>query len=146
MRILLRSRVRGFYLDVSKSFDRNLFEFLLPPGAKVKQFDGSKKGDIVHLTFSFPFKADWVSEIIEDSISNSECYFIDKGTNLPFGLRNWIHKHRIVKDGNQSIIVDEIEFSTGNRFFDLTYYPGLYLSFLPRKWQYRKYFQKSSEK
>lgn len=142
MHILLKSRVIGSYLDVSKSFDRSLFEFLLPPGAKVLQFDGSKKGDIVHLRFSFPFKTDWVSEIIEDSISNGECYFIDKGTNLPFGLRHWIHKHRIVKDGNHSIIVDDIEFSTGNRILDLIYYPILYLSFLPRKFQYPKYFLK----
>ena len=140
MRILLKTRVSGNYLDIYNSFDRSLFEFLLPSGAKVQQFDGSKKGDIVHLTFSFPFKAEWVSEIIENNISDSECYFIDKGTKLPFGIHFWIHKHRIIKDGNQSIIEDDIEFSTGNKFLDLIYYPGLLVSFLPRKRLYQKYF------
>jgi ligand-binding SRPBCC domain-containing protein len=145
MRILLKSRVSGNYLEVGKSFDRNLFEFLLPPGAKVQRFDGSRKGDIVHLAFTFPFKAEWVSEIIEDNITDRECFFIDKGTKLPFGIRSWIHKHRIVKDDNHSIIEDDIEFSTGNRLLDLVYYPGLLISFLPRKWQYRKYFTKSKK-
>lgn len=145
MRILLKSRVSRDFRDVYSGFDRNLFEFLLPPGAKVQQFDGSKKGDIVHLTFSFPFKAEWVSEIIEDKVSDSECYFIDKGTKLPFGISSWMHKHRIKKDGSQSIIVDDIEFSTGNKLLNLIYYPALFISFLPRKRLYQKYFTQSVE-
>ena len=145
MHILLKSRVSRDFRDVYNGFDRNLFEFLLPPGAKVQQFDGSKKGDIVHLTFSFPLKAEWVSEIIEDTVSDSECYFIDKGTKLPFGITSWTHKHSVKKVDNQSIIIDDIEFSTGNKLLDLIYYPALFISFLPRKRLYQKYFTQAAD-
>ena len=141
MRIRLKSRVKGHFKDVYNSFDQQLFEYLLPPGAKVLKFDGSRKGDLVHLEFGFP-KAEWISKIIENGESENLCYFIDVGVKIPFGLKTWRHKHLVHNDGDHAIIEDDMEFSTGSRILDLLYLPGLYLSFLPRVTQYKKYFKK----
>lgn len=142
MRINLKSEVAGNYKDVFRAFDQMLFEYLLPPGAKVIQFDGSEKGNLVHLSFSFPPGAKWISEIVEDSCSENLCYFIDVGKVLPFGIKHWKHRHLVHKKDNDSVIEDDIEFSTGNSLYDRLLYPFLYLSFLPRISQYKSYFKK----
>ena len=142
MRITLRSVVNGNFKDVYKAFDRLLFEFLLPPGAKVIRFDGSARGNIVHLTFSFPLYSEWISEITEENELEDHCYFIDEGRKVPLGITFWKHKHVVRKDDNRSVIEDHIEFSTGNKLLDLIYYPGLFLAFSPRKRLYQKYFNK----
>ena len=58
MRIVLKTRVKGNYLKIMERFDRDLFEFLKPKGAKmeVEKFTGSKTGDEVHLIFTSPFR------------------------------------------------------------------------------------------
>lgn len=142
MKINLKSKVRGNYKDVFQAFDKNLFEYLLPPGAKVIQFDGSKKGDLVYLSFSFPPNTEWISEIVEDSCSDELCYFIDIGKKLPFGITFWRHKHIVHNQGDSSVIEDDIEFRTKNKVQESILYPLLYLSFLPRVAQYKSYFNK----
>ena len=140
MNITLRSKVNGDLTTVYNRFDANLFKHLLPPGAELIEFGGSKKGDIVHL--KLPLAGEWVSEITEDGASEDMCYFIDEGRTLPFPLKKWKHKHILHREGNSTIIEDNMTFSTGNIIVDIIFYPILFLSFLPRSWQYKSYFNK----
>ena len=137
--ITLRSKVNGNLKSISAGFDANLFRYLLPPGAQLIEFGGSKKGDTVHL--KLPLAGEWVSEITESGTSENSYYFIDEGRKLPFPLKEWRHKHILHGDGNNTIIEDNMNFSTGNIFVDILFYPVLFFSFLPRVWQYKRYFK-----
>jgi len=139
MRIILKTEVKGDFREVFGAFNRQLFEYLLPPGARVIRFDGSQKGNIVHL--SFPLDMEWISEITEEFNSSEYCYFIDEGRKVPLGISRWVHKHAVHGVGTNSIIEDNIQFSTGIGILDLLYYPVLYLAFFPRKSLYKKYFK-----
>jgi len=139
MNITLKSKVTGDFTSIYKRFDDNLFRYLLPPGAELISFGGSKKGNLVHL--KLPLFGEWISEITEDGKSGDHYYFIDEGRKLPFPLKTWKHKHVIHKTGKNTIIEDNMSFSTGNVLSDLVFYPILLLSFLPRVWQYKSYFK-----
>jgi ligand-binding SRPBCC domain-containing protein len=139
MNIKLKSKVIGDMTAVYNRFDHNLFAYLLPPGAKLIEFGGSKKGDIVHL--KLPIAGEWVSDIIDDGISEYSCYFIDEGRKLPFPLKKWKHKHILYHAGKSTIIEDNMTYSTGYVITDILLYPVLLLSFLPRVWQYKSYFK-----
>ncbi len=139
MNIQLKSIVEQELETVYNRFDADLFVYLLPPGAKLIQFGGSKKGDIVHL--KLPVAGKWISLITEDGKTNDSYYFIDEGKKLPFPLKYWKHKHILTKLESRTIIEDNMTFSTGYSFLDLLFYPVLYLSFLPRTWQYKSYFK-----
>lgn len=142
MRIRFQTKVSGDYQQVFNSFDQKLFEYLKPPGqlAELIRFDGSEKGDLVHIRFKFPTQSDWVSEIVENSFEEDKCYFIDVGTQLPFGLRSWRHKHIVHKADENSLIEDSIKFEGTNWLIGLFLYPGLWFTFYLRKGKYRKYF------
>jgi len=138
MRLILKSKVKGRLKKVYKNFNQDLFEFLLPPGAELLQYDGSTEGDIVHL--KLPLAGEWKSEITSHGSSETTCYFVDEGRKLPFPLKHWKHRHILHKLGPNTLIEDNIEFSSGNKVLDLLIYPGLYLAFAPRVRQYKKYF------
>lgn len=126
-----------------KRFDRSLFEALSPKSAKMEivEFTGSEKGDSVHVRFTFPFKADWKSDIVEHGSNNEEAWFIDKGTTMPFGLGYWHHKHVVRRiEDNVSEIVDDITFKGKNALLTLILYPVFYLGFSPRAGIYKSYF------
>ena len=97
MNITLRSKVSCDLATVSERFDEDLFRYLLPPGAQLIEFGGSKKGDIVHL--KLPIAGEWVSEITESGSSDDTNYFIDEGRVLPFPLKRWKHKHILQREG-----------------------------------------------
>ena len=137
--ITLRSKVSGELTAIQKRFDADLFRYLLPPGAQLIEYGGSNKGDIVHL--KLPVAGEWVSEITEEGASADTCYFIDEGRKLPFPLKEWRHKHILHRAGKSTIIEDNMNFSTGKIITDILFYPVLYLSFLPRVWQYKRYFK-----
>ena len=144
MNIQLKTKVDGNYKSIMQRFDRKLFEALKPKNAKMKivEFTGSKKGDLVHLQFLSPIKAEWISKIIEDGENENEAYFIDEGTQLPFPLSFWKHKHIVRKiDDNSSYIIDDITFEGPNIFFSLLLYPAIYIGFYPRKKVYKSYFK-----
>ena len=137
--ITLRSKVSGELTAICKHFDADLFRYLLPPGAKLIDFGGSKKGDIVHL--KLPLAGEWISEITEDGATEDLCYFIDEGRKLPFLIKDWRHKHILRRQGINTIVEDNMNYSTGNIIADILFYPVLFLSFLPRVWQYKQYFK-----
>jgi ligand-binding SRPBCC domain-containing protein len=143
MKINLSTQVNQDYLSVKNGFDETLFSKLSPPFPPVKlaRFDGSKVGDLVSLELDFLlFKQQWTSEISESQTTATEYYFVDIGTQLPFFLKKWRHKHRIIKESNNSIIRDEIEFSAPFGLATVLLYPAIYLQFLYRKPIYKKIF------
>lgn len=144
MKLLLETKVATNYQKVFQRFDLSLFEALKPPlvDLTVERFDGCKKGDEVHLLIQLgPVKSQWISLITEDGHDETEAYFIDEGTLLPKPLKSWRHRHRIIKqDENHSLIVDDIEYSTGNQALDYLIYPTLYAQFAFRKPIYRDVF------
>jgi hypothetical protein len=140
MNITLKSTVHAELTSVHNRFDQHLFSYLLPPGAKLIAYGGSKKGDIVHL--KLPLAGEWISEITENGMSTDMYYFIDEGRKLPFPLKKWKHKHLLRRSGNGTTIEDHMRFSTGFMILDILVYPFLLLAFLPRVWQYKSYFNK----
>ncbi len=133
---------------VWEGFNESLFRKLAPPFPKVEllRFDGCRKGDEVHLVLHFPFlKQTWNALIIENGASENEIYFIDIGSKCPFFLKSWQHKHIIRKvDNDKSLIIDQVEFSTGSLVSDLLFFPILYTQFLYRKPIYKNVFAKTS--
>lgn len=145
MEINIETKVEQDYLKVKEGFDESLFRKLSPPFPPVKllRFDGSSKGDLVTLELNFIFfKQKWTSEITDDRTDEKEFYFIDEGIALPFFLKSWRHKHRIIKTGDGSIIRDEISYSGPFGLMTILLYPALFLQFLYRKPIYKKLFKK----
>jgi len=144
MRINLSTKVDQPYLSVKEGFNRDLFEALNPPFPPVKllRFDGSSKGDLVSLELNFLlFKQVWTSEITADHTDENEFFFIDEGKKLPFFLKSWKHKHRVIKQGeNQSVIRDEIHYHGHHFILNLFLYPVLYVQFAMRKPIYKRVF------
>jgi ligand-binding SRPBCC domain-containing protein len=129
---------------VWKGFTAELFTALTPPFPPVRllRFDGSMPQDEVHLELNFIFfKQRWISIISEQQQSTQEIYFVDKGTTLPFFLKTWEHKHRLVAHGQGTLIIDQISFSSPWWLSELLLFPALYLQFLWRKPIYKRYFK-----
>jgi ligand-binding SRPBCC domain-containing protein len=143
MKLVIETHVEQGFLQVKEGFDESLFTKLSPPFPPVKllRFDGSATGDLVSLELNFIFfKQKWTSKIIEDQTDEKEFYFIDKGIELPFFLKKWTHKHRIIKDGENSIIRDEIDYQAPFLLLTWLLYPAMLLQFAYRKPIYKKIF------
>ncbi len=147
MHILVKTHVHQALPLVWAGFDRSLFNRLSPPfpPVDVVRFDGCHRGDIVHLRLNFfVFRQDWLSLITEQQSSSDEIYFVDQGTQLPFFLSYWHHRHRLLRNPTGgTIIVDDITFKTPFRLTDYLMYPLLWLQFAYRKPIYRRVFGKS---
>jgi ligand-binding SRPBCC domain-containing protein len=145
MKITIKTQVEQDYLSVKEGFNESLFTKLSPPFPPVKlvRFDGSEKGDLVSLELNFIFfRQKWVSEITEDKTTPEEFYFIDQGIELPFFLKFWRHKHRVIKEGEKSIIQDEISFKAPFFLLTLLLYPAMLLQFGYRIPIYKKIFKR----
>lgn len=145
MKINIKTRVEQDYLSVKQGFNKDLFLKLNPPFPPVKllRFDGCRRGDKVSLELNFIFfKQTWTSIITSDRTDDKEFFFVDEGKKLPFFLRFWKHKHRIIREESGSIIVDEINFSARLKILSPLLYPVLYAQFWYRKPIYKKIFRK----
>lgn len=143
MNITLKTKVSGNFKEVMAAFDLKLFEALKPPVGEMEivQFTGSRKGDKVHLRFKKPIKAEWISEIVEDQITDDRAWFTDVGTIIPWPLASWTHHHIVEKiDQNHSLVIDDMTFTGKNFFLTLLLYPAILVGFLPRKRIYMQYF------
>lgn len=143
MKLIFKTQVKGNYKEVMARFDRQLFEALKPKQGtmEIVEFTGSQKGDRVHIRFTSPVKAEWISLITEDRIDDKEAYFIDQGEVLPFPLSYWQHKHVVQKvDEETSLIIDDITFKAKNKLLTWLMYPALYFGFSPRAKIYQSYF------
>lgn len=144
MKIQIKTKVEASLQRVKEGFTKDLFLSLNPPFPPVKlvQFDGCEAGDKVVLELNFIlFKQKWISDIVKDQETNESWYFIDVGSKLPFFLRKWKHQHGVEKSISGSIIIDDINFSTGFILTDLLMLPLLYFQFLYRKPIYKKRFR-----
>ena len=144
MKIVIATSVSKNYLAVWKGFNASLFKKLNPPFPPVKllRFDGSKKDDRVILELNFlVFKQEWESLIIAHKEDKNEIYFIDEGVRLPFFLKTWQHKHRIIQFKNSTIIIDEITFTAPYLVLNWFLYPVLWLQFMYRKPVYKNVFK-----
>ncbi|MDW8295786.1 MAG: hypothetical protein RMJ97_02775 [Raineya sp.] len=146
MQIKIATTVGTPFKKVFQLFTKELFIKLSPPFPRLKllRFDGSNKQDHVAVELDFwLFKQQWESVITEKKENKDEIYFIDEGIKLPFFLKKWRHKHRIIrKDNQQAEIIDEIEFETPFKPLDILLYPILYFQFAYRKPIYQKVFGK----
>lgn len=143
MRVVLRTKVSGNYKDIIKKFDRDLFLALAPKMAKIKleKFTGSKTGDVVHIRFLSPIKANWISDIVDHGEDEKKAFFVDRARVIPFPFGTWEHHHIIERiDENHSYIIDDMRFKGKNYLFSLILYPAVFFGFLPRKRIYKKYF------
>lgn len=150
MRILLKTSVRQSPSTVWVGFDRALFNRLSPPfpPVRVVRFDGCQRGDVVHLRLNFFFvQPDWVSRIVEQQTLGpaerpQEIFFVDEGERLPFFLRSWRHRHRLLRDDatGGTIVVDDVTYRTPFWLTDYLLYPVLWLQFAYRKPIYRRVF------
>lgn len=144
MKLTLQTRVEQDYLSVKNGFDQTLFQKLSPPFPPVKllRFDGSSKGDLVVLELNFLFfKQQWTSVITEDVTDEKEFYFIDEGIELPFFLKTWRHKHRVIQEGTGSLIRDEIDFTAPFGWLTVLLYPALLAQFAFRIPIYKRVFK-----
>lgn len=145
MKLKIETGVEQGYLDVKAGFDESLFRKLSPPfpPVKVLRFDGCEKGDQVSLKLNFLlFSQKWTSEITEDHTDELEFFFVDEGIDLPFFLKKWRHKHRVISTGIESKIVDEIEFEAPFSWMNWILQPLLWVQFAYRKPIYRKVFRR----
>jgi ligand-binding SRPBCC domain-containing protein len=149
MKLSLRTRVIAPLPAVWAGFNLSLFERLAPPfpPVRVLRFDGCQTGDVVSLELNFIFfRQRWTSHIIDQRIEPggsqpAEIYFIDQGVELPFFLRTWHHKHRLIEHGSGTIIADEITYQTPYRLLDYLTYPLLWIQFAYRKPIYKRTFR-----
>lgn len=145
MHLLLQTPVRQPLAQVWAGFDRSLFDQLAPPfpPVEVVRFDGCLTGDVVHLRLNFiVFKQDWISDIVDQQTTTNEIFFVDEGTKLPFFLRYWHHRHRLVQDRKTggTLIIDDITFRTPSLLTDYLFYPLMWLQFAYRKPIYKRVF------
>lgn len=145
MNLILKAPVKGNYKKVMAAFDRRLFEALKPSVGEMEivEFTGSRKGDRVHMKFLSPIKTDWISDIVEDEVTDERAWFVDVGTQLPWPLATWTHRHIVEKiDAENSMIIDDITFTGSNFILSWLLYPAIFLGFYPRKKIYQAYFKK----
>ena len=147
MKLTIQTSVQQSYQQVWAGFTKDLFTKLSPPFPPVKviRFDGCLKGDIVELELNFlVFKQSWKSLITNQQTTDVDIFFLDEGIKLPFFLSSWRHYHRIIKDSNNTIIADEIEFRTPTILTDYLLYPLLWAQFAYRKPIYRSVFNRKT--
>lgn len=144
MKLRLSTPVAQDYNQVFDQFDQRLLKKLTPPGMKLKaiQFDGSEKGDVVHLevTILGLIKQEWYNVITESGRNEKRNYFVDEGVRLPGMFKYWRHEHSIEKNGDSAVIVDNITYKSPFFLLDWLLWPTVLLQFAYRKPIYKKFF------
>ena len=147
MKIFIATEVDENYKTVFSRFDKDLFLALKPPLIKLKltRFDGCLAGDKVEMTLGLLWiQQVWTALIVDQKETEDEIYFVDEGQQIPPPIKQWRHRHGIRKLGeSKTLIIDDIQFSTGNKILDFLIFPIMYLQFWYRKPVYRRYFSKS---
>ena len=140
----IKTKVNASFGKVWQGFDYKLFTALQPsfPRTEVKRFDGCLPGNEVHTVLHFlGMKQVFNARIINREENTESAYFTDEGTQMPFFLSYWKHKHKVEKNTeNTSHIIDEITFTGPNAFTEAFFYPIIYSQMLLRKPIYKKYF------
>jgi hypothetical protein len=149
MKITLKSKVPKDFRFVTDAYNEALFRYLMPPFglASLLRYDGQKPGDIVHIRFRPPLFNDFKVVIRDVWTGPREYRFVDRGLTMPFRMKFWQHTHRVVAlDDHKTALIDLIEFKTSWWLLDLLIFPLLFLFFLPRTWQYARYYKQLSHR
>ena len=142
MNLQIDCQVKGDYQKVFEHFNENLFKKLTPSFIKIKKFDGVEVGDefIIEIPILFTTMV-WKGRISQREKSHDSCYFVDIGDTLPFPLKSWEHKHLILKDEENAIISDKINFDSYGGFFLRPFvYIMVYIMIKVRTPLYKSYF------
>lgn len=139
--IRITTPVKESYQFVYKQFDQKLFEFLAPKSLRLIRFDGSEKGNEVHI------KAPLISrpaqfEIIDHGIDDNKAFFIDQGKLLPKIMKTWRHEHTMSNKKFHTEIEDHITFKASNMIIGFILYPLIWADMYGRKRKYIQYFGK----
>ncbi len=144
MNFILRTTLENTTKEaVLNGFTKDFFLKLAPPFPRLTllQFDGSEKGNEIHLELNmFVAKKKWISLVTENGSSEKISYFIDEGNLLPPPLKYWQHRHILHQSGTSVIIEDNVTYSTKSRLLNAFLLPFFYLLFLYRKPIYKKKF------
>jgi len=75
-----------------------------------------------------------------NNVEESDLFsFEDFGLVLPFGLTQWVHQHKVIKDKNNIKIIDDLTFTFSNSITGLFFYPILVFPIVIRKILYKTY-------
>ncbi len=143
MKLVLKTNVKQTPKQVWAGFNQALFEKLAPPFPRIRllRFDGSTTGCTVAVELNFIlFRQTWQSEITEHGENEDEIWFVDQGSQLPFFLKFWRHRHRLLRTETGTQIVDDIEYRTGSLLMDYMMYPLMWAQFAYRGPIYRRAF------
>ena len=98
-------------------------------------FDGAK----AHMRFWFFGWRDF-KVVHRNNVEESDLFsFEDFGLVLPFGLTEWVHQHKVIKDKNNIKIIDDLTFTFSNSITGLFFYPILVFPIVIRKILYKTY-------
>tara|TARA_B110000116_G_scaffold265092_1_gene273761 strand:+ start:5153 stop:5590 length:438 start_codon:yes stop_codon:yes gene_type:complete len=130
--------------DVIKSFhDISFVKFLtyLQP-IKIIDWDGIQNGKLAFFKLWF---LGWKSFKVKHSNYKNrpdEFSFIDKGIELPLGLKFWGHKHIVKKNEKDISIIDSLNIEHSNRLIGYIIFPILIFPIFIRIFLYKIYFNK----
>jgi len=145
MKLKFVTPVAQNYLKVKAGFTQDLFLSLAPPWAKVelKQFDGCKVGDEIHVEIKRPpLTINWVSLITKEETTDREWIFVDEGKKTPWPITHWRHLHRVIKiTEDETHIVDDIEYSCSSPLLEKMIYPTMWATFAVRPSRFKEFFK-----
>lgn len=145
MHLKFENTVLFQYEFVVSQIGREMFVALNPPWSTMEllQFDGTKVSDEVHLDLKLGFTSvPWVSKIVQSVLTDKEFNFIDIGVKMLPGMKSWHHHHIFRKvDENKTLIIDDVNFKSGNYFLDLFYRNIIMLQFYYRKYAYSNFLK-----
>lgn len=127
--------------EVYRVFNYDLLWALSPPFAKPRAvlYEGNRPGHRMVFGLVTPLGTKhWAGRVTEEGHTANEIYFVDEGEQMPFGLRLWRHKHRMIRNGAGTLLRDEVRFETRNPLFTALLFPVLYAQFIYRKPRYEK--------
>jgi hypothetical protein len=128
--------------DVIRSFhDLRFVEFLIA-GQPIRinlweGIDNNKKA-----SFSFWFFGWKTMNVVHEKylIGKDHLYFEDRGTELPFGLNLWQHKHTVKPYDNGTVIVDTVLMDDSTPIKKFWIYPIMIFPILIRRVTYKIWF------
>ncbi len=141
-KLYFETQVKASLEEVKQGFNLELFQALKPPiiNLQVERFDGCNKGDEVHLKVGLGVMLPWISHITDQQENQQEWFFVDEGHVMPPPLKEWKHLHKVVKNDQGCLIIDDISFSCGPRILDKIMRPIMYLQFVTRASVYQRIF------
>ena len=127
---------------VKKAFvdkEGKLLQSLLPPFCKLLHYKGVRRGAIIKISL---FGKKCTFKVVTYSTSYDKLYFNDiikEGKLL--GISFWSHRHKINKlSDNDTVIIDEVTFTSRNRYKDFILHVLFLASFIVRSIQYKIFF------